>query len=194
MKTAKKDLGSAPTIFPAPIFVVGSYNEDGTPNMMTASFGGIVAMKPPALYVSLRKATLTHGNIMRTGVYTVNIPSEKYARESDYVGIVSGRNVNKFETTGLTPVKGSSVDAPYVEEFPVNYECKVIQMVKVGSHTQFIAEIIGIKASEEVLNEKGHPALNKIQPLLMGTSESSYFGMGKEVDKAFHYKNQFPKE
>jgi len=194
MKTTKKDLGSAPTIFPAPIFVIGSYNEDGTPNMMTASFGGIVAMNPPAIYVSLRKATLTHGNILRGGVYTVNIPSEKYAREADYVGIVSGRNINKFETTGLTPVKGSLVDAPYVEEFPVNYECKVIQVVEVGSHTQFIAEIVGIKASEKVLNEKGRPALNKIQPLLIGASESSYFRTGQEVDKAFHYKNEFPKK
>jgi len=189
----KKDLGAAPGIFPGPVLVVGSYNEDGTPNMMTASMGGILAMTPPAIYVSLRKATLTHTNITRDGVYTVNIPSQQYARETDYVGIVSGRNGNKFETTGLTPVKGSFVNAPYVDEFPVIYECKVIQVVQVGSHTQFIAEIVNIKASENVLNEKGRPALDKIKPIVFGVSENSYFGIGNEVDKAFYYKNEFPK-
>lgn len=124
MKVNKKDLGKLNNIYPSTVQVVGSYNEDGTPNIMTASFAGVGSMNPVAIYVSLRKATLTYENIMRERAFTLNTPSEEFIAETDYVGLISGKKVNKFEATGLTPVKSSLVNAPFVGEFPVIYECK----------------------------------------------------------------------
>lgn len=194
MEINKKDMGQLNSIFPITVQVVGSYNENGTSNIMTASFAGIVSMNPVAMYVSLRKATLTYDNIIREKAFTVNTPSRQFIAEADYVGIVSGKKVDKFEATGLTPVKSSFVNAPYIAEFPVIYECKLIEVVEVGMHTMFIGEIVNAKADESILNEKGKPALDKIQPIVMGPGENSYFGIGENISKAFHYKDAFPRK
>ena len=92
---------------------------------MTIAWGGICCSKPPCVTISLRKATYTYGNIMERQAYTVSVPSVRYVREADYFGIASGRNVNKFSKTGLTPVRSEMVDAPYVVEFPMILECNL---------------------------------------------------------------------
>lgn len=186
---AKKDLGPAIGAFPSPVVVVGSYNEDGSPNIMTTGIAGTVAIHPPAMYVSLRKATLTYENIMREGAYTLNIPSEEFVRQADYVGIVSGRNVKKFDKTGLTPVEGRFVHAPYVGEFPLIVECKVIHTLEMGSHTQFIGQVMSLKVNEDLLDERGRPDMEKIRPLSM--TDTHYLGMGKTLIKPFSCKNEF---
>ena len=101
-------------------------------------------------------------------------PSEAYAKEADYFGMVSGKDTDKFSTTGLTPVKSDMVDAPYVKEFPLILECKVINIVEIGLHTQFVGEIIDVKADESVLNEKGFPDIEKVKPILFTPETRSY--------------------
>jgi len=181
----KKSLG-AETIVPAtPVWVVGTYDREGRPNVMTAAWGGICCSKPPCIYVSLRKATYTYGNLMERKAFTVSMPSEAYTKEADYFGIASGRAVDKFAATGLTPVKSDLVDAPYVKEFPLVIECKVINIIEIGLHTEFIGEIVDVKAESLVLNEEGLPDIEKVKPIIWNPAGMTYHKVGKSTGQAF---------
>jgi flavin reductase (DIM6/NTAB) family NADH-FMN oxidoreductase RutF len=135
--------------------------------------------------VSLRKATYTHGNLMKRRAFTVNVPSQSQVRQTDYIGIVSGRDVDKFAATGYTPVPSDLVDAPYIQEFPLILECKVLQVIELGMHTQFIGQIIDVKADEEVLNAAGHPDILKVLPILFSPGEAAYYGVGEPLGRAY---------
>jgi len=181
----KKSIGIGTYALPSPVWVVGTYDAAGKPNLMTAAWGGICNSRPPCIYVSLRKATYSHGNIMARKAYTVSIPSEKHVKEADWLGIASGRDVDKFKTAKLTPVKGSAVDAPYVEEFPVVLECRVKEVVELGLHTQFVGEIMDVKADADVLNAKGIIDIVKVKPILFTAGVGTYHGVGKKLQDAF---------
>jgi flavin reductase (DIM6/NTAB) family NADH-FMN oxidoreductase RutF len=180
----KKSLGAKTIAQPAPAWVVGSYDANGKPNIMTIAWGGICCSQPPCITISLRKATYTYECIKERKAYTINIPSASHVKEVDYVGIVSGRAVDKFAMTKLTPVRSDLVDAPYIEEFPVVIECRVLQIVEIGLHTQFIAEIADIKAEESVL-DNGMVDILKVRPLIFDTGQSAYYGIGERIGKAF---------
>ena len=181
----KKSLGAETIVPTTPVWVVGTYDCEGKPNVMTAAWGGICCSQPPCVYVSLRKATYTYSNIVERKAFTVSIPSEKYVKESDYFGIVSGKKVDKFSATGLTPMKSDLVDAPYVKEFPLILECKVIKIVEIGLHTEFIGEIMDVKADSSVLNEKNLPDLEKVNPIIWNIAGMTYHKVGKSVGQAF---------
>jgi flavin reductase (DIM6/NTAB) family NADH-FMN oxidoreductase RutF len=181
----KKSFGPKTLAFPNPVWCVGSYDANDKPNLMTIAWGGICCSKPPAVTISLRKATYTYGNIMARMAYTINIPSTKYVKEADYVGMASGKRENKFETTGLTPVKSDLVDAPYVAEFPMILECKVIHTHEIGLHTQFIGEILDVKVEQNVLDEAGQAVMNKVAPFIYGSEIQTYHRVGEEIGKAF---------
>lgn len=181
----KKSLGARTLVCPTPVWVIGSYDKDDKPNVMTAAWVGICCSKPPSVAISLRKATYTYGNIMERKAFTVNIPSEKYVREADYFGITSGKDVDKFSATGLTPVKSELVDAPYVQEFPVVLECKVTHTIEIGLHTQFIGEILDVKVDEVMLEEKGLPDIEKIKPFLFSPEIRTYHKVGEYLGQAF---------
>ena len=148
----KKSIGAKTILYPTPVLIVCTYDKDGKPNAMTAAWGGICCSKPPCVTVSLRKATYSYGNMMETKAYTLNIPSESYAKEADYFGMVSGKTVDKFAATGLTPVKSELVHAPCIQEFPFVVECKLLHTLEIGLHTQFVGEILDIKAYPSVLD------------------------------------------
>jgi len=181
----KKSFGAKTLIFPAPVWCVGSYDSKGNPNVMTIAWGGICCSRPPCVTISLRKATYTYGNIMEKQAYTLSVPSETYAKEADYYGMVSGRNVNKFKETGLTPVKSDVVDAPYVGEFPMVLECKVIHVYEIGLHTQFIGEVLDVKIEDSLLTEEGKPDIQKIRPVIFSPDVGKYHGIGECIGSAF---------
>jgi len=181
----KKSLGASTLAEPTPLWCVGSYDKDGKPNIMTAAWGGICCSKPPCITVSLQKIRYSYAALMDRKAYTVNIPSARYVREADYFGIASGRDVDKFAKTGLTPVKSDLVDAPYVEEFPLVLECKVIHIYDIGLHTLFIGEIMDVKADEEVLTEKGRIDSLKIQSVTFSPGSGCYYGIGENLGQAF---------
>lgn len=187
----KKSIGPQTLAYPTPVFVVGTYDADDKPNVMTAAWGGICCSVPPCVTISLRKATYTYGNIMNRKAYTISIPGEQHIREADYFGIESGKKTDKCAVTGLTPVRSERVDAPYVKEFPLVLECKVIHTYEIGLHTQFIGEIVDIKVGTEYLNEKGHPDANKIKPLIFEPGNGRYFGFGDYLGKAFSIGKAF---
>jgi len=181
----KKSLGAKTLIYPTPVLVVCTYDEEGKPNAMTAAWGGICCSSPPCVAISLRKATYTYGNLMTKKAFTINIPSENYVREADYFGMVSGKKEDKFDKTGLTPVKSDFVDAPYISEFPVNLECKIIQVIEIGLHTQFIGEVMDVKL-DDTLQEKGdQPLIEQLRPLIYALDSRNYYGIGKQIGSAF---------
>jgi flavin reductase (DIM6/NTAB) family NADH-FMN oxidoreductase RutF len=180
-----KSLGPKTLVFPAPVWVVGSYDQHDRPNAMTAAWGGICCSKPPCVYVALQKPRFSYSNIVEKKAYTVSVPSEKYARQADYFGLVSGRNTDKFAVSGLTPVRGDFVEAPYIAEFPLVLECRLLQTVEIGLHTQFIGEIMDVKADESVIGEKGLPDIEKVQPIVFGPEIRTYHGIGRYLGRAF---------
>jgi flavin reductase (DIM6/NTAB) family NADH-FMN oxidoreductase RutF len=181
----KKSLGAKTLLYPAPVLVVGSYNSNGDPNVMTAAWGGICCSDPPCIAISLRKATLTYGNIMGRNAFTVSIPSANFVQEADYFGLVSGREWNKFSQTGLTAEHSTLVDAPYVKEFPVVLECHVRHVLEIGLHTLFVGEILDTKADEEVLGDRGLPDPLLIRPLVFDPGVRDYYELGAYRGKAF---------
>ncbi len=187
----KKSLGANTLIYPTPVWCVGTYDQEGQPNVMTIAWGGICCSKPPCLTISLRKATYTYSNIMQRGFYTVSVPSARYVVEADYFGIASGRDVNKFIQTGLTPTRSELVDAPYVAEFPMVLECKLLHHFEIGLHTQFIGEILDVKVDSEALLDDGNPDIQKIAPLVYATKDRSYHQVGERVGKAFQDGKKF---
>lgn len=181
----KRSFGAKTLIFPTPVWCVGSYDQSGTPNVMTIAWGGICCSDPPCVTISLRKATYTYGNIMERRAYTLSVPSVGHVREADYFGTVSGRSVNKFEATGLTAVGSELVDAPYVGEFPMVLECKVIHHYEIGLHTHFVGQILDVKIDEGMLGVDGKPDCEKIEPLVYCPDVQRYHRVGEFVGKAF---------
>ena len=187
----KKSLGPRTLLYPTPVLVVGSYDADGRPNVMTAAWGGIACSKPPCVCVSLRAATASHGNIAARRAFTISLPSREQAAQADYFGLVSGRNVDKFGVTGLTPVKGEFVDAPYVAEFPLVVECAVVQVHELGLHTQFIGEIKDVKIDEGCLDAEGHIDIDKLDPIALALEAGGYFALGVSLGPAFSIGKTF---
>ncbi len=181
----KRSLGAKTLAQPAPAWVIGSYDAKGRPNMMTIAWGGICCSQPPCVAISLRKATYTYACIMERKAYTVNIPSAALVKEADYAGTVSGRTVDKFASSKLTPVRSELVDAPYLQEFPVVIECRVVHTLEIGLHTQFVGEIMDIKAEESVLDAQGMPDILKVAPLIFDTGQGAYYSVGGRIGKAF---------
>ncbi|MCX6304088.1 MAG: flavin reductase family protein [Bacteroidetes bacterium] len=178
-------------LLPSPVLIIGTYGSDGKPNMMNAAWGGIVSGKPPCISVSIREGKLSFSNIRQTGAFTVNIPSEKYYKEADFVGIVSGKEYDKFKKTGLTPESSKLVNAPIVKEFPYSLECKLVSEINLGSHTMFIGEIVGMVADSEVLNPKQLPDIEKVRPLIWGSFGSqAYYAIGDRLGDAFSVGNE----
>ncbi len=181
----KESIGAKTIIYPTPVLVIGTYDKAGKPNAMTAAWAGICCSVPPCVGVSLRKATYTYGNIMERKAFTVNVPSENYAKEADYFGIASGRDIDKLLKAGLTPVRSEIVDAPYIKEFPLTLECRLLQTVEIGLHTQFIGEIMDVKAEGDVLGENDLPDIEKVRPLLFTPESRKYYRIGEMLGKAF---------
>jgi flavin reductase (DIM6/NTAB) family NADH-FMN oxidoreductase RutF len=189
----KKSIGAKTVVYPTPVFVVGTYDQEGKPNVMTAAWGGICCSLPPCVAIALREATYTYGNLMAQQAFTISLPTEAYIKEADYFGMASGKDEDKFAATGLTSVRSEVVNAPYIKEFPFVLECKVIHHYKIGLHTQFIGEILDIKVDEEVLGEKG-PDIKKIKPVLWAPDSRGYYGIGEFLGKAFALGKDLLKE
>jgi flavin reductase (DIM6/NTAB) family NADH-FMN oxidoreductase RutF len=181
----KKSLGSKTMIMPSPVWIVCAYDENGKATGATVAWGAICSSVPPCLVVCLRKATYTHGCIMERKAFTVNVPGETQVVPADYFGIASGRKADKFSQAGFTAVKADNVDAPYIGEFPLVAECKLIAVSEVGIHTQFVGEILDIKAEEDALNAAGIPDPAKVRPVLYMSGTRDYYGIGSYIGKAF---------
>lgn len=187
----KKSFGAKTLIYPTPVWLVGTYDKKGKPNVATIAWGGVCSSKPPCIAISLRGATYTHDNIMERKAFTINVPSASQVEIADYCGMASGKNVDKFAAAKITAVKSDIVDAPFVREFPMILECKLFNFVEIGIHTHFIGEILDVKIDESVLGEDGLPDVFKINPIIYGPEIQFYYAVGKYLGKAFSIGKKF---
>jgi len=190
----KTSLGAKPVVYPTPVWVVGTYDQQGKPNIMTAAWACICASEPPCLAVCLRKARHTYAGLKAHQAFTVSVPSRSQAKEADYAGMVSGKKRDKFADTGLTPARAEFVNAPYVQEFPMALECKLINSLEVGSHTIFVGEILDVKADSSVLGPDGLPDVAKVDPLTFAPLAQQYYALGDLVGNAYELGKVFMKK
>jgi flavin reductase (DIM6/NTAB) family NADH-FMN oxidoreductase RutF len=181
----KRSLGAKSLVYPTPVFVIGSYDKEGEPNLMTAAWAGICCSAPPAIGVSLRKATYTYGNLMGRKAFTVNVPSESMVAEADYFGMSTGRDQDKFAAAGFTPVRSDLVDAPYIEECAMVLECRLMRTVEIGLHTQFIGEIVDVKVDEDTLDQDGICQISKVRPFIYAHDDHNYYSIGGRLARGF---------
>lgn len=149
-------------LFPVPTVLVScGGTKEWKPNLITIAWAGTVCTNPPMLSISVRPERYSHEIIRQTGEFVVNLPTIKQANTTDWCGVVSGRDHDKFEKTGLTPAPALEVKCPIVLECPVNIECKIRQTLELGSHTLFIAEVVAVQVSENLIDSKGKLCLEK---------------------------------
>lgn len=187
----KRSIGAQTSVGVHPVLIVGCYDRAGRPNAMAVAWGGICSSKPPAVAVSVRPERYTHEGITAHQAFTVSVPSERYAAEADLFGIASGRDLDKFAATGLTPVRSEKVDACYIGEFPLVLECRLIETVELGAHTQFVGEIVDVMVDEDCLGENGKPMLDRLRPFLYDAFGFGYFGVGDGVGTGFSSGRRF---
>jgi flavin reductase (DIM6/NTAB) family NADH-FMN oxidoreductase RutF len=182
---AKTSLGADTIAYPLPVWVVGTYDAEGRANALTAAWVGVCCSDPPCVAVSVRKSRYSFAALLARRAFTVNVPSERYVREVDYLGLASGRNADKLAAMHLTPVRSELVDAPYIAEFPLVIECRLLQAIDLGVHTQFVGQIVDVKADPAVLDEQGLPDMERIRPIVFATKTYKYHGIGPAIASAF---------
>ena len=176
----KKELKPISGIFPMPVLMIGTYNEDGSVDVMNAAWGMAQSMKH--LKLCLTESHKTVKNMKRTGYCTVALATKDYVTESDYLGITSANTVgNKFEKSGLHAVKSEKVNAPVIEEYPICMECKVIDFEGDGT----LVEVINVLADEKYLNEDGSIKLDEVGIISYDPYGHGYYQVGNKVGQAF---------
>ena len=175
---------------PVPAVMVSCGTEEEH-NIITVAWTGIVNSEPPMTYVSVRKQRHSHDMIAKTGEFVINMTTEKLAFATDYCGVRSGRDVDKFKEQNLTPVKGEKVNCPVIKESPVNLECRVVEVHEYGSHDMFVAEIVNVQVDEDLMDEKGRIRLD--QAGLLAYNHGEYFGLKKQPIGKFGYSVMKPK-
>ena len=177
----KNDIGAKLAIYPTPVYLVATYDRDGKPNIMTVGWGGVCNSNPPCVCISVRQATHTYHSLMERQAFTLNLATEAFAKEAAYCGRVSGKKIDKFKETGFTAVRSETVNAPYIKELPVNLECKIIQIHELGSHNQFIAQVINAKIDSELVGSD-KPIIEMIKPIVYGVgNDFSYYRIGENI-------------
>lgn len=166
-------------VYPLPAILVSCGDKAGNINVMTAAWTGTICSDPPMVYVSVRKERYSHHMIQETGEYVINLTTEKLAWATDFCGVRSGRDMDKFKEMKLTPVQGELEYAPMVAESPVSIECRVTNVMELGSHDMFMAEVTAVYADEQYMDEKGTFHLEKAAPLVY--SHGQYYGLGRHL-------------
>ena len=164
-------------LYPVPAVMVSCGREGETPNIITVAWAGTICSDPAMLSISVRPERYSYDIIRETGEFVVNLTSKELTRATDWCGVKSGRDVDKFKEMNLTAAPA----APIIAESPVNIECKVKDVLELGSHHMFIAEVAGVQVSEKYMNETGKFELNKLG--LVAYSHGEYFELGEKIGK-----------
>ncbi len=178
---AKQSWKPGNMLYPLPAVMVSCGREGEKPNIITVAWAGTICSAPAMLSISVRKERYSHGIIKETGEFVVNLTTKDLVFATDYCGVKSGRDTDKFKAMNLTPEKSENVKAPSIKESPVNLECKVVEVKELGSHDMFIAEVVGVRVDEAYMDEKGKFHLNATD--LVTYSHGEYFLLGKKVGK-----------
>lgn len=166
-------------IYPLPAVMVSCGTEAEIYNIITIAWTGTLCTNPPMTYLSIRPERYSYKIIKETGEFVINLTTERLAKATDYCGVKSGRDINKFEAMKLTPVKGVAVKAPLIAESPVNIECKVTDIKPLGSHDMFMAEVVAVNVDDDYMDEQGKFHLDQAAPICY--SHGNYFGLGNKL-------------
>lgn len=166
-------------LYPLPAVLVTCRDKQGNDNVLTIAWTGTICSNPAMLYISVRPERYSYPMIRETGEFVVNLTTEELLKATDYCGVRSGRDEDKFRAAGLTKGEAQQVNAPIIMESPVNIECKVKEIVPLGSHDMFIAEVVNVQVSDEYMNENGTFDLSAAKPLAY--SHGRYYEMGAEL-------------
>lgn len=167
-------------IYPLPAVMVSCGENEGEYNITTVAWTGTVCSDPPMCYISLRKDRHSHQIISRTRQFVINLTTEQLAAATDWCGVKSGRDFNKFESMGLTAVKASDVNAPMIGESPLNIECEVVEIKELGSHDMFLSRVVGVLAEESLMREDN--GLFDLESAgLMAYSHGKYYSLGRRL-------------
>lgn len=178
----RKSFGARPCLYPQPVFIIGTYDEDGTPNAMNAAWGGISEEKEITICVDASHKTAK--NIVARGAFTVSMADAAHVVECDYVGVVSGNDVlDKVAKAGFHVTKAEFVDAPLFDELPMALECKLISFDE--ETCRLVGEIVNVSADESVLNENGKVDPAKLRPITYDSMNHAYLVLGEKVGNAF---------
>ncbi len=164
-------------LYPLPAVMISCQRPGGKPNIITVAWTGTICTNPAMVYISIRPGRLSYGIIKETKEFVINLTTKKLVKAVDYCGVKSGRDVDKFKEMKLTPVPATIVKAPLILESPVNIECKVKQIIELGSHDMFVAEVSGVHADPSFMNKKGKFDLGKAEPIVY--SHGEYYGLGE---------------
>lgn len=176
-------------LYPVPAVMVSCGREGGKPNIITVAWAGTICSDPAMVSISIRKERFSHGIIKETGEFVINLVNKPLVRATDYCGVKSGRDVDKFKEMRLTPQASRYVKAPGIEESPVNIECKVKEVKELGSHDMFIAQVVGVTIDNQYMNDKGKFNLNTSG--LVSYSHGEYYELGKKLG-SFGYSVKKP--
>ncbi len=169
-------------VYPLPALMVSCGDINGEMNIVTIAWTGTICSNPPMCYISVRPERHSYNMIKEHGEFVINLTTEQLAFATDFCGVKSGKDINKFEVCNLTPMAASIVKAPLIAESPLNIECKVVEIKKLGSHDMFIAEVVAVHANENLFNvETDAFDLNAAQMLVY--SHGHYFGVGKKIGR-----------
>lgn len=185
MMNEKVDLKGSVILNPVPVVMVTSRGKDGKDNIFTVGWVGTVCTKPPMLSISVRPERLSHKYISETMEFTVNMPTSKLTKAVDYVGVRSGKTVDKIKEMNFTMKEGTNVSSPYIDECPVSIECKVKTVLQLGTHDCFIAEVVGSHVNKNLFDEKGKIHLEKAD--LISYCHGEYFKMDTNPLGSFGY-------
>ncbi len=174
-------------LYPVPPVMVSCQRENEKPNIITVAWAGTINTNKPMLSISVRPERYSYNIIKETGEFVVNLTTKDLVFATDYCGVRSGRDVDKFKEMHLTPCESCAIKTPGIAESPVNIECKVIEIKEMGSHHMFIAEVVGVNVDDKYMDEKGKFHLNSAN--LITYSHGEYYELGKKLGR-FGYSVQ----
>ena len=166
-------------VYPVPAAMITCGSTPETYNIITIAWTGTVNTSPAMTYISVRKERHSYDLIKDSGEFVINLTTEDLVKATDFCGVRSGRDVNKFEYTGLTPIDATHVKAPLIKESPVSIECRVTEIKELGSHDMFLAEVLAVHVDEKHIDENGKFHLDHSKPICY--SHGAYFGLGEQL-------------
>lgn len=176
---------------PLPVVMASLGESPEEYNIITIAWTGIINSDPPMTYLSIRKSRHSHSLLLKTKEFVINLPSEELAFATDFCGVRSGKDLNKFEVQKLTPIAGEIVKAPMIMECPINIECKVVDILSYPSHDMFVAEILKVHTNENLLDKNGRLQIEKAR--LISYVHGEYYGQQTKKLGSFGYSVMKPK-
>ena len=166
-------------VYPVPAVMVSCGDQEDNYNIITIAWTGTLCTNPPMTYISVRPERHSYEIIKNTKEFVINLTTEDLVKATDFCGVRSGKDLNKFKEMNLTPVPSTEIKAPAIKESPVNIECVVKDIIPLGSHDMFIAEVVAVHVEEDYIDEKGKFHLDKAKPIAY--SHGNYFSLGAEL-------------